>query len=503
MKTKYFIQTLLMLFIALTTTAQQGINYKAIINDADGNLLANTAITIQFTILENGTTTVYSEMHDTITDANGILIVNIGEGSVLSGDFNTIQWGSAPHYLKTEIDKGEGLVDMGTTEFKTVPYALHAFDVANKDDDDADPANELQQLSVAGNQLTISEGNTISLPVVASNGFPVYSSAEISELSPVMGDAVFNSTELLYQVYDGTSWQVFNTNCWPEPTIADAGPDQVIGEGITSVMLSGNVPEAGHGTGEWTITTGEGGSISDATNPNATFTGELFEIYTLRWTVSTSCSISEDEVKFIFFQEVSGPILSDIDGNSYNTVVIGDQIWMAENLKTTKYNDGTSIPLVTDYTEWSNLNSQGYCWYDNDQSTYGNTYGALYNWYTVNTGNLCPAGWHVPTDEEWTTLITYLGGEDVAGGFLKETGTTHWNSPNTGTNQTGFTAVPGGYRYYNGGSFNTIGFYGYWWSATEYSSTDAWYRSMTYDFSSVTRSGLNKQFGFSVRCLRD
>ena len=116
------------------------------------------------------------------------------------------------------------------------------------------------------------------------------------------------------------------------------------------------------------------------------------------------------------------------------------------NLKTTKYNDGTSIPNVTNDTSWSNLTTGAYCWYNNDVS-YKNPYGALYNWYAVNTGKLAPKGWHVPSDAEWTTLITYLGGESIAGGKLKEAGTTHWLSPNTeATNSTGFSALPGGRR---------------------------------------------------------
>lgn len=126
MKTKNILLFLLSLIFAVIANAQQGINYKAIINDANGKILANTAITVQFTILQNGTTSVYSETHTPTTDANGIIIVDIGEGTVINGDFNAIDWGSDPHYLNTDIDKGEGLVDMGTTEFKTVPYALHA-----------------------------------------------------------------------------------------------------------------------------------------------------------------------------------------------------------------------------------------------------------------------------------------------------------------------------------------------------------------------------------------
>ena len=135
-------------------------------------------------------------------------------------------------------------------------------------------------------------------------------------------------------------------------------------------------------------------------------------------------------------------IIADIDGNIYNTVIIGTQVWMKENLKATKLNDGTNILLETDNATWISLTDPAYCWYNNDASSYKNTYGALYNWFTVETGKLCPTGWHVPSDAEWFTLIDFLGGESVAGGKLKEIGNTHWNSPNTGaTDEYGFTAI--------------------------------------------------------------
>jgi uncharacterized protein (TIGR02145 family) len=208
-----------------------------------------------------------------------------------------------------------------------------------------------------------------------------------------------------------------------------------------------------------------------------------------------------NEVSFI--TSSIGSTITDIDGNSYNTVTIGSQIWMAENLKTTKYNDGTVIPLVSDGLAWSASTSNAYCWYNNDGPTYINIYGALYNWYTLNTGNVCPAGWHIPTDAEWTTLTTYLLGESAAGGKLKESGNSHWSSPNTGaTNETGFSARPGGVR--NGsGAFGSIGYGGYCWTSTAFNTSDAWYRGMNYYDSWVDRNYNNKRVGFSVRCLKN
>ena len=194
--------------------------------------------------------------------------------------------------------------------------------------------------------------------------------------------------------------------------------------------------------------------------------------------------------------------ITDIDGNTYKTVTIGTQTWMAENLKVTKYNDGIAIPNVTDDTAWSELTTGALCDYDNTPSN-SETYGKLYNWHAVNTEKLCPTGWHVPSDAEWTVLTDYLGGESVAGGKLKETGTTHWASPNTGaTNETGFTALPGGSRSSNG-TFYDIGSNGLWWSATVYGASNAWYLYVSSNNSTVRINNISKGYGFSVRCVRE
>jgi uncharacterized protein (TIGR02145 family) len=199
--------------------------------------------------------------------------------------------------------------------------------------------------------------------------------------------------------------------------------------------------------------------------------------------------------------EQTVPII-DLDGNIYDTVTIGTQTWMKENLKTTLFKNGTVIPLITDKTAWYYLTTPAYCWYNNDEfNKY--TYGALYNWYAVNTGNLCPTGWHVPTDAEWAALITYLGGSRAAVGKLKEAGLVHWQSPNTGaTNKTGFKALPGGCRDFDG-TFYYFGYYGFWWSSTEFAVGGAWSRQMGYDGTGGYGHGNYEQDGFSVRCLMD
>jgi len=193
--------------------------------------------------------------------------------------------------------------------------------------------------------------------------------------------------------------------------------------------------------------------------------------------------------------------VSDIEGNVYKTVTIGTQVWFAENLRTGTLNDGNFIPIVTESAPWSNLTTAACCWYDNDMK-YNVPYGALYNWYTVITGSLCPAGWHVPADEEWTALTQYLG-DSVAGVKLKETGTTHWISPNAGaTNETGFTALPGGQRF-NDGGFHNFSIWGTWWSTSELDTLNAWSRTLSHSYSGVIPYGHNKRHGFSVRCVKD
>ncbi len=197
--------------------------------------------------------------------------------------------------------------------------------------------------------------------------------------------------------------------------------------------------------------------------------------------------------------------VTDIDGNTYRTVQLWDKWWMAEDLKVTHYSDGTPIPKVEDNTEWNNLTGPGYCWYDNDSANYSATYGAIYNWYAVETGKLCPSGWYVPSDAEWTSLSDRLGGFEYAGGRLKEEGTAHWTEPNTGaTDLAGFKALPGGMRR-NYGAFNGIGGGAYWWtsSTSQYNQDNAWNRNIGYNRADLTQRADNKRYGFGVRCVKD
>ncbi len=194
--------------------------------------------------------------------------------------------------------------------------------------------------------------------------------------------------------------------------------------------------------------------------------------------------------------------VTDADGNVYHTVTIGTQTWMVENLKTTKYNDGTSIPLVTDSYQWTTIATPGYCWTSNDISN-KDVYGAMYNFYAVNTGKLAPAGWHVPTESDWITLMGNLGGILLSGGELKESGMVHWVYANVGaTNGSGFTALPGGYRSPTTGAFNNFQSRAVFWGGTEANGLGG--RFIIEDTSTKIDYGYySKSFGFNVRCIKD
>ena len=202
--------------------------------------------------------------------------------------------------------------------------------------------------------------------------------------------------------------------------------------------------------------------------------------------------------------------VTDIDGNVYETVQIGDQLWMTENLKVAHYNDGTEIPTGYSDDDWAGLSTGAYAVYGDNESN-ADTYGYLYNWYAVDDDRgVCPASWHVPTDGEYTALSDYLGGTSVAGGKLKECTegscpeSEYWYSPNTGaTNESGFTALPGGAHYYYYGNGRHMGYNGSFWSSTEYGSNDAWHRGLESNNSEISRRDYGKDSGFSLRCIRD
>jgi uncharacterized protein (TIGR02145 family) len=555
---------------------------------------------------------------------------------------------------------------------------------------DGSVTNEIQTLSITENELSISGGNTITLP--GANGeyanVPIYTTSEIVALIPDNGDAIYNSTENLYQIYNGSQWVSFAATCWPQPTIATAGNDQMFNDGSISTTLNANLPDQHHGAGAWSIVNGSGGNINDTNNPNSTFSGincteyelkwsittecgtssdnvkinfyqtptipdagedisftdgttqvtlsantsaanhgagrwriisgeggnfndinsptaiftgsicedyelsweiytdcssqndnvlvsfyrsatiadagenivfndgttqvqlnantpeashgtgawsiisgiggsfvnsnnpttifngQIHEKYILHWTISTECENNYDEITVTFANDEPGSTVTDYDGNIYNTVWIGAQQWMAEDLKTTHFADGTDIFFVSDPSDWKDLNYN-----DKAYRNYPGKFNLLYTWAAAVNGTTgsysnpstiqgaCPDGWHLPSDAEWNELVDYLGGTEIAGGKLKETGTTYWGSPNIGaTNETGFTAR-------GGGRFNSIGVAElitglafYWTSRSEHDDDNydfAIIKAISYNSVAIFYLTERKNAGLSIRCVKD
>lgn len=243
--------------------------------------------------------------------------------------------------------------------------------------------------------------------------------------------------------------------------------------------------------------TGKGSFISAITGLSANTT------YYVRAYAINSMGTGYGEIISFNTSATSNPgTVTDIDGNTYNTIQIGSQIWMKENLKVTRYRNGDAIQYVSDANAWSLLTSGGYCYYDNLQSNYA-TYGALYNWAAINDSrNIAPAGWHVPTYSEWQTLINYLGGSSVAGGKMKETGVAHWNTPNPASNSSNFTALGSGLRDQTGSYFGMY-YTTYWWSVTDGGSGYSWATVVNNNDETALTVAYMQQLGFPVRCVKD
>jgi uncharacterized protein (TIGR02145 family) len=302
-------------------------------------------------------------------------------------------------------------------------------------------------------------------------------------------DVSFTSAPLVPVVITSNPSPTGTTTATGGGNITSDGGSEITERGVcwsTSVnpTISGNKTSDGTGTGVFT-------SSLTGLQPNTRYHVRAFATNSVGTSYGTDKTFYSDPVS-----------IRDFDDNEYGVIRIGTQLWISENLKTTHFNDGSSISLVTGNSAWSNLSGPGYCWYGNTD-TNKDIYGALYNWYSVDAGNLCPAGWHVASDDDWLTLEIYLGGSSPAGGELKETGFSHWASPNEGaTNDSKFTALPGGWRLDNG-TFEFIGNYGLWWTSTEYSSSEAWFRRIQYDQDKVFRSFKAEKTGMSVRCIKD
>ncbi len=298
--------------------------------------------------------------------------------------------------------------------------------------------------------------------------------------------------------------------CWPEPGQANAGPDQVNVPG-TSTTLAGNAPT--YGNGVWGIISGTGGTFVDPWSPTAEFQGVAGNEYSLSWNITTDCGSSADTVVISFAAAsftCGDALFDERDWTSYNTVLIGTQCWMVQDM-----NIGDAIASNSGgQLQTDNGIIEKYCYENNPSSCSG--YGGLYEWneamqYVTTEGaqGICPIGWHIPSDADWTILTNVLGGAYVAGGKMKTTGilqdgTGLWDAPNEGaTNESGFSGIPGGVRGYYYGDFYNMNAQGSYWSSTQVSTEKAWNRELDFGWADVTRASSYKNYGLSVRCLKD
>jgi uncharacterized protein (TIGR02145 family) len=389
------------------------------------------------------------------------------------------------------------------------------------------PSSITYTSAITGGDITITGGcnvssrgvcwNTMANPTIGN--FKTYDGTDtgafisnISALDPnttyyvrayvISNDGIFYGNE-----------QVFSTPAYTVPTLttaavsligsysAQSGGD-ISGNGGTSIIARGvcwntianptienHLTTDGTGTGSYI-------SILEGLVANTTY-------YVRAYATNSIGTAYGNEVTFN--TKFEGETVTDIEGNVYNTIAIGTQTWMAENLKTTRYSDNTQIPLVTDKDIWAGLITHGFCWYSNNETSYKSIYGALYNWYAVSTGKLCPTGWHVPTLSDWNALKTYTGDPTFGGAKLKQVGFSHWKSPNVGaTNETGFTALPGGYRDHYGNFYN-ITTSSRFWSSTLVSGTASYYTEMQHDNAEffIGYSYPDQRHGLSVRCLKN
>ena len=465
-------------FISTSVIAQtpNKFKYQAVLRNADGTIMANEDVTVDINILQGSATgtSVFSETHNVTTTAQGLINLNIGS----INDLSVIDWSADTYFVEVSIN---GTV-MGTSQLLSVPYALHSktADSLTGTFNETDPVFSAWDKDYADLTNKPAIVDTVSAVLDTTTQF----------LRTEVDGSVTNEIQDLQ--LNGNILTITNngsaTNIDLSPYL-DNTDDQTLAEVLTISNDAGSTQIK---------------NIADPTdNQDAV----------------TKAYVSALEAKVENLQNaliVSGLLVKDYDGNLYGTVKIGDQIWMTENLKVTHYPNGDPIPFITNNTNWGNLSDNNtddaYCFYNNDVNS---DYGALYtyaaaigdNWERDNVDNqgVCPDGWHLPTDAEWQELIDTLGGNSVAAGKLKETGTSHWTDPNIGaSNESGFTALPGGWRDEYQGTSNNAGDLGIWWSAMGAGfNTVAYYRRLDYYSTTVVRNYGVKSYGFSVRCLKD
>lgn len=469
------------LIIALTVysivlaQSPEKISYQAVIRNSTNQLVVNKVVKIKISILQGSSTgsSVYVETHNPTTNANGLASIEIGNGTVESGSLSSINWASGPFFIKTEADPngGTNYTISGTSQILSVPYALFAKAAENITGtlNETDPVFNAWDKST-GISITENQISDLKSYITSESDPAVSSNFDFSDA--VAGDLL---------QFNGTKWVKITPNYLTSYTESQSLSDVVaIGNNANGQIKNLSDP-----------TDNKDAVTKDYVTLKVSKTGDTLYLGKNQFVILSGISESNDK-----------ELIFDFEGHGYKTITIGSQIWMAENLRSKKYNDGTIIPMEPENSDWA-IASPHYCWYKNNEPSYNENYGILYNWFVASSNKICPVGWHVPSNTEWNTLITYLGGINVAGGSLKETGFLYWLSPNTGaTNSSGFSARGAGSRNYDG-TFGGLNLSGIFWSTTE--TPPNWGNTCTTDYSVSTAfiSTAYKTGGYSIRCIKD
>ena len=562
--------TLLACIATMATFAQapQGFNYQATVRNSAGALITNQIVEFKFSIKQTSAsgTTVYSETQDVTPDNLGQVSLVVGTGSPsTTATFAAINWASGTYYLAIELNTGAGFLAMGTTQLLSVPYALYANNAGNTSLPNGNNIGDV--LSWNGIKWVVASLTTPVQFIILTTTDPT----AITTTTASSGGTI-SSDGGISIIARGVCWSTYPDPTTADSKTTDAGTTGTFTSNLTDLSPGTTFYVRAYATNSLgtnygtpisfttpailpTLTTKEVGSITVAgaisgadiysnggaditekgvcwsTNPNPTTADSKTIDYINGFDNNyrnNSYLIDLSPSTFYYVRAYAINSTGTAYGNqvsftttaaeSNGALTIGTQVWTTKNLDVATYSDGTLIPEVQDPAAWAALTTGAWCYYNNTTAN-GTTYGKLYNWYAVagihdtdpNTPNkkLAPSGYHISSDDEWTTLTNYLTANDyymgifIIGGNMKATGTSLWNSPNTGaTNSSGFSALPGGYRS-GYGTLNYIGYNGYWWSLSEGNTTNAWARSLNYDNGNVNREKNSMTDGFSVRCLRD